>query len=201
WPSPRAFTLELVMTPTRSTPFRNRPDHPLRPPDWRWLRAANLWDQGDQPSEPWDDAWVRRALRLYRELQQGKDPQPGKRTSDLWQAYRLYSGESLLRWEAEARLLVEPPAQVAAKCGVTWQILHAYEKVFFNVRDRLGATGYLVSQVLGGNLAISLREDHVGRILKLFALSGGGRVLAAVLEDFRPPLVVPERPALLSAAG
>src|SRR5262249_8927638 len=139
------------MNPKRSNPFHNRPDHPLRPRDWRWLRAADLWDQGEQPSEPWDDAWVRRALRLYRGLQQGKDPRPGKRTADLWQAYRLYCGESLLRWEVEARLLVEPPAQVAAKCGVPRQILHGYERAFFNVRDRLRGTGSLTNVVLGSS--------------------------------------------------
>src|SRR5262249_3163458 len=151
-------------------------------------------------SEPWDDAWVRRALRLYRGLQQGKDPRPGKRTADLWQAYRLYGGESLLRWEAEARLLVEPPAQVAAKCGVPPQILHAYEKVFFNVRDRLEATGYLVNQVLGGNLDTSLREGQVGRILKVYALSGGVGVFEAVLDYFRHPPVITEHPELLPVA-
>src|SRR5262249_37206072 len=161
------------MTPRRSTPFRNHPDHPLRPPDWRWLRAADLWDQGDQPSEPWDEAWVRRALRLYRELQQGKDPQPGKRTADLWQSYRLYSGESLLPWEAEAGLRVEPPAKVAAKCGVPPQILHAYEKVFFNVRDRLEARGYIINVVLGGDLLARLRDNDLGRNLKLFAYGAG----------------------------
>src|SRR5262249_44410090 len=157
------------MTAKRSTPFHNHPDHPLRPPDWRWLRAGDLWDQGEQPSEPWDDAWVRRALRLYRGLQQGKGPRPGQRTADLWQAYRLYCGESLLRWEAEARLLVEPPARVAAKCGVTRQFLHAYEKVFFNVRDRLEAKGYITNVVLGGDLFTRLRENDLGKNLKLFA--------------------------------
>src|SRR5262249_20813869 len=109
-------------------------------------------------------------------------------------------GESLLRWEVEARLLIEPPAQIAARCGVTRPILHAYEKVFFNVRDRLEATGYIVNQVLGGNLDTSLREGQVGRILKLYALSGGASVFEAVLDYFRHPPVLPARPELLPAA-
>src|SRR5262249_14705524 len=75
-----------------------------------------------------------------------------------------------------------------------------YEKVFFNVLDRLGATSYLVNQVLGGNLDTSLREGQVGRILKLYGLSGGVGVFEAVLDYFRHPPVLPERPELLPMA-
>src|SRR5262249_54616531 len=138
WPSPRAFTLELVMTPRRSTPFRNRPDHPLRPPDWRWLRAADLWEKGGQPSSHEADAWVRNALAFHRLLQQDRDLQKRTRLSALFQAHQLYCDESLRRWEVEARLLTdEPLAQIAAKCGSTPRVINAFEKVFFNVHDRL----------------------------------------------------------------
>src|SRR5215468_7455292 len=95
WPSPRAFTLELVMTPKRSTPFRNHPDHPLRPPEWRWLAARSQWDQGGGPSDPRDDVWVRKALRLHRALKQEKDLQKRTQLSALFQAHQLYCDESL----------------------------------------------------------------------------------------------------------
>jgi hypothetical protein len=179
-------------------------DHPLRPPEWRWLRAANLWDQGREPSAPWDDAWVRKALGLYRVLQQDTGDRTRQklvqRKPALYQAYRLYNdGPSLLRWEVEARLLTnEPFEQIAAKCGTTAKVINAYEKVFFNVRDRLEATGYLINVVLDGDLVVRLREDNVGTILKLYAFGGGVAVLETVLDYFRHPPVLPERPELLA---
>jgi hypothetical protein len=191
------------MTPKLSPAHHNHPDHPLRPPAWRWLRALDLWDRGEQPSEPWDDAWVGKALGLFRVLQRDKDLQKRRRRLPaLFQAYRLYNdGPPMLRWEVEARLLTtEPFEQIAAKCDSTRQVIHAYEKVFFNVRDRLEATGYIINVVIGGDIIVSLKEDDVGLILKLYAIGGGVAVLETVLDFFRHPPVVPERPELLPAA-
>src|SRR5262249_33481522 len=126
--------------------------HPLRPPAWRWLRAADLWEQGGEPSTSWDDPWVRKALRLHRALHQEKNLQKRTQLSALFQAYQLYCDESLLRCEVEARLLTdEPLAQIAAKCGTTPTVINAYQQLFFCVRDRLGATGYIMNQVIGNN--------------------------------------------------
>jgi hypothetical protein len=190
------------MTPNLSPAHHNHPDHPLRPPAWRWLRAADLWDQGREPSTPWDDAWVRKAVALYHVLQQDKaHRERTQRMPPLHQAYRLYKGESPLRWELEARLLTsEPFEQIAAKCGTTPMVINAYEKVYFNVRDRLQARGYLTNVVLGGDIVVSLKEDDVALILKLYALGGGVVVLETVLDYFRHPPVLPARPELLSAA-
>src|SRR5262249_20439813 len=104
-------------------------------------------------------------------------------------------------WEVEARLLTdEPLARIAAKCSTTPRVIHAFEQVFFNVRDRLEATGYINNVVLGGDLLTRLRENDVGAILKLFAFGGGVAVRESVLGFFHNPPVVPERPELLPAA-
>src|SRR5262245_55109397 len=91
------------------SPAHHHPDHQLRPPAWRCLRAADVWDQGGEPLSSWDDVWVRNAFALYQVLHQGKDPQKSDRLTALFQAHRLYCDESLPRWELEARLLSDEP--------------------------------------------------------------------------------------------
>src|SRR5262249_27645280 len=160
--------------------------HPLRPPAWRWLRAADLWEQGGEPSDPRDDVWVRKALRLHRALRQEKDLQKRTRLSALFRAYQLYCDESLLPWEVEARLLTdESLGRIASKGGTPPKVIHADQKLFYCVRERLQSTGHIVTQALGGDLLTRLREDDVGAILKLFAFGGGVAVLESVLDYVR----------------
>ena len=193
------------MTSKLSPARFNHPDHPLRPPAWRWFRAADLADNR-QSAEEGDDGWVRQALRFCLRLRQS----PGAAGQEalaqdmpaLYQAHSLFTGPpSLTRWEIEARLLTDEPFdRIALKCGSTPAVITAYEQFFFCIRDRLEAAGYLVNVVLGGDLLTRLREDDVGKTLKLFAFGGGVAVLEAVLEYFRHPPVLPERPELLPAA-
>jgi hypothetical protein len=79
----------------------------------------------------------------------------------------------------EARILAnEPAADIAAKAAVDPAVVAGFERVFFDVRGRLGCRDFVLTRVVGpppgGGPA------H-GFVVKLFGYLGGPRVVDAIL--------------------
>ena len=95
-------------SPTAGTDFF--PGSPLRPPDWRWLRAGQYLVPGTRRGRR-DDAWVIRARRSRAALARlgghTGDPRLARADPDIHGACRLSLGPGRPRWEVEARLLAE----------------------------------------------------------------------------------------------
>jgi hypothetical protein len=185
------------MSPSTYPARFNCIDHPLRPPAWRWLRAVDLADNR-QPCSEEDDDWVCQALHFYHRLRRslGAAAQ-GELAQDmpaLFQAHSLFTvPPSFQRWEIEARLLTDEPfEQIALKYGSQTEVIDAYHAVFFHVRDRLQASGYIRHLAIGPKLLFGLTEDDVDVILKLYAYGGGPCVLDLLVDYYRRP-PVPER--------
>jgi hypothetical protein len=196
-PSPIFFLERVTMRPSIHPARFNCLGHFLRPPSWRWLRAVDLADNR-QPAHEEDDHWVRQAMRFCHRLRHS----PGAAALEelaqdmpaLFQAHSLFTAPpSFQRWEIEARLLThEPFEQVALKCASQPEVIDAYHAVFFHVRDRLDASGYIRNMVIGPKLLFGLTEDDVDIILKLYAYNGGPYVLDLLVDYYRHPPVVPE---------
>jgi hypothetical protein len=91
-----------------------------------------------------------------------------------------FQGDPPQRLELEARLLAgETFDAIAEKCGVPADVGAAYEAVFFNVSERLQATDYILSQVIGERLYVpgALRPDD---FVKFSAYRGGPYVVDAM---------------------
>jgi hypothetical protein len=180
----------------------NRPDNLFRPPDWRWRRAADLVDGGGPLSPGHDDGQVQEAVRYLRvwrgcraeeELQRLARDMP-----DLFGAHQLHLARSLRTWEAQARLLTEESfAQVAEKCGSHPRVIETFHSTFFHVRDRLHVEGYVVFQVIGPKAHCGLTEADVDVILMMNAYFGGPVLVDQLVDYYKDPPKVPERPELL----
>jgi hypothetical protein len=111
------------------------------------------------------------------------------------EAYGLYAGPaSFTRRELEARLLAgELFEQVAVKCGASLEAIEAYQSLFFNVADRLGATDYIATTAIGRKLHTGLTAGDVDALLKVFAYGGGPLVLDQAVAYFKGPSALPER--------
>jgi hypothetical protein len=108
---------------------------------------------------------------------------------------------ALQRREAQARLLTEGSfAQVAEKCGSHPRVIETFHDTFFHVRDRLRVEGYILFQVIGPKAHRGLTEGDVDVILKMYAYSGGPIALDRLVDYFKNPPVVPERPEQLGPA-
>jgi hypothetical protein len=183
----------------------NRPDNLFRPPDWRWLRAADLVDGGEAFCPGHDDAPVQAAvqyLRAWRRCRAEADRQRLARDMpDLYGAHQLHLARSLRTWEAQARLLTEEPFEViASKCGSSPRVIDAYHDTFFHVRDRLHVEGYVIFQVLGPKAHRGLTEADVDVILMTNAYFGGPVLVDQLVDYFMNPPEVPARPEQLSPA-
>ena len=177
----------------------NMPGNPFRPVDWRWRRATDLVANKRSHSPQHDDAGVRDAMHFVQALSHCRDDTERQnlvqRLPEASQAHTLYSGPpSFAKWELEARLLTDEPfVQVAAKCGLTSEVVELYEARYFCVRDALHAECYILSQVIGPKALSGLKEDDVDVIMKMKGYSSGSHALDALIDYYRDPPVLPER--------
>jgi hypothetical protein len=183
--------------------FRPNPYSPFHPLDYRARRVAYLLRENRRPRK-WDDAWTRLALRYARLVsrrQRGSCRRallPAMR--DVDDSCQLYQTGGLPRWHLEARLLTgEPQEQTAQRCGLSATAVAAYEALFFAVIGNLHARDYLVHRCIGRKAHVGLEEQDIGLLLKIYALTGGPLAVDALVDYYRNPPVVPERPELLAA--
>jgi hypothetical protein len=171
------------------------PGCPSRPLDWRWQRAVRL-ARGEDRRRPWDDDWVARARRFLaspgraggasgRDRRAGTDPAVSG-------ARGLRGGPPRRRWELEARLLAgQSDSEIAGKMNIEARVVGAYEAVFYDVRDGLGASDWIHLVVIGHRLHEGFDPGDAEVILKAYAYNFGPVVLGALLEsvftDGEPP--------------
>jgi hypothetical protein len=179
---------------------------PFRSPEWRWSRA--VWLHANQRRIcRRDDARVRQAVRFARELLRGDNKVARERLSfrypAFFAAHALYVAEpTWRRWELEARLLTcEPFGEVAGPMRMGDEVVAIYHDIFFDVRTRLKATDWVWSHVLGREARVGMAESDVGRLLKLYGYHGDTVVLDSLVDFYRDPPIVPERPELLDPKG
>jgi hypothetical protein len=152
-PSTRAETECPGLNEYNHLLVRCRPGIGLRPPDWRWVRARLLGEEGLRLRR-FDDEWTRRARSFQREMnRRGGDPEhPGLAKLDpaVFGALRLSRGDERRRWEIEARLLAaQDSSGIAARTVVEAEIVTAFEALSYDVRDRLHASDWILAECLG----------------------------------------------------
>jgi len=139
--------------------------NPFRPPHWRWERAGLIAAGEVKLSRQQDDAWVRRAAVFRRDLANARTPaeydalfcdQPELYAAhEFWKARKGRHKNSVnMVCELEARLLVKDTsfALIGTRMSIDPVDVHAYEQLFFSVRDRLENRSYIIQQVIGERL-------------------------------------------------
>jgi len=170
-------------------------DNPLRAPNWRWLRAVEVDAAGPRPSKRRDGEdgfpWIRRAIRLKRRhALNANRPNAlyalAQADSELFWAHSIWANEKApTRWAIEARILAgEADADIAKKIGCSPDIITAYESVFFNVREKLDHSEYIVNVVMADAVARGLSERQYDLLWKMFGYQGGSLVLDAMISKF-----------------
>lgn len=132
--------------------------NPFRRPDWRLERVLQMVDRLPNPgrSTKRDDDYVkglRNFVLRYRAYDDTARNQLGYENPGLFWAYQIYDRrEDDGRRKAimiEARLLArQTDEEIAAELGTVPEVVHWYEKAFFNVRDRLKNHDWVVDHVL-----------------------------------------------------
>lgn len=174
-----------------------RPDSPFRPVDWRWERALLLRRSNRLPHRQHDDTYIAQALRFVTERERVVDDWTlagfAARWPHLYDAHQLrHFPEQSRRSELEAWLLTATPvADIAARIGLSVDMVRWYEALFFHVTDRLLDQSWVAHHVLGDALhSGGLGETNYSLLWKFMAYKGG----PFVLEAFTGLLSNPTRP-------
>lgn len=153
-----------------------------RSPRWRWRLARG--GELRHPSYPEDDTV--RAARAYVRYATQRPFRCRYRPyfPAVQAALDLRLDDPLLKAEVEAHVLVgRSPAWISSRVNRPPEQIEAYERLFFDVRDRLDNQRWLEWYVVGAHE--DLGSYDVGKLWKYFAFLGGEFGLDAVLEDFR----------------
>lgn len=196
----------------------------FRRPDWRFERVLKIVDRLPTPGRCTrrDDGHVRAARNFLlrwraRETDDEREElfweNPG-----LYYAYQIYEKteeEPEPAMILQARLLADQTSrQIADSLSTTPEAVDWYERLFFNVRDRLRHRDWITKHVLlpalmnnhkltpqspGDNAGLPFRDSTVARpfldaSLKLFAYFGGTHLVDVMITGFQSgkPLTSPE---------
>lgn len=172
-------------------------DNPRRAPNWRWLRAVEIDGGGPRPSRAIDGAegfeWIRRAIRLKRRFEQANNRPAAiyallQRDRDLFWAHSIWADDKApTRWGIEARILAgETNEEIAHKVGTAPEVIDAYARVFFDVREKLPNSDYVTNVVMSDAVTRGLQERHYDLLWKMLGYKGGPHVLDAVISKSSP---------------
>lgn len=176
--------------------FHLRQDSPLRPPDWRWEKAKLLRQDARHNSRTLDDKLISDLMRFQDRLEEAEG---------VWDKYRLLrqypqltavweireheaAGQKGVKAELEARILSGAKLDaISQRLSISVDTIELYEKVFFNVLDRLSNRGFIAHNVFGRAIQAPINEREYELLWKLFSYSGGPGVLDAVIDGWVDP--------------
>jgi hypothetical protein len=170
-------------------------NNPRRSPHWRWLRAVEIDAGGPRASRAIDGAdgfqWIRRVMRLKRRHAVAANKLSSlyalaRTDTDLFWAHSIWADEKApTRWAIEAYILAGASDEIIAdKTGCEPGVITAYESVFFNVREKLQHSNYIVNVVMSEAVTRGLNERQYDLLWKMFGYQGGVHVLDAMINKF-----------------
>jgi hypothetical protein len=167
--------------------------NPFRPVNWRWERARLMREKKIRISRDPDDRWIQAAYKFQAKLSKCKDDvdrwELMERYPAIYAAYLIFSrggGEERhpLRYAVEARLLAkQTPEQIGTMAGVDPTVIALYERVFFNVNEKLINPDYVMTCVLGPSVHAGLSDRDYDLLWKLFGYLYGPAVLDSFIHS------------------
>lgn len=183
------------------------PDHPMRPVDWRWERARIIRETGKSiGARAKEDEWIRLALKFQKTLLTCQNDFDRyallEKYPSLYFAYTLRGDDKksgTMRSELEARLLAnESQERIAERIGCNTETIKLYERLFFNISEKLKNTTYVLHQVMGPAIHKGMHEKDHDLLWKLYGYFCGTAVLDALTSTFTNPSR-PETPEQVDA--
>jgi hypothetical protein len=120
-------------------------------PSWRWDFVRALMDENRKPNRT-TEPLVARAWRFLRRWIKGSGVtrmQLQADYPDIYAAYALYANPQSERWIVEAGLLSDASFEkVGEFVGKPASVIELYGKLFYDIRDKRAAKGYIANRVL-----------------------------------------------------
>ncbi len=170
------------------------PANPLRVTNWRAETARYLRESKVRGLSKYLklDEYVKLAYDFQTSLYKCKDDLERWLLMDkypaLYSAHTIYQrsadqDEQPLRYMIEARILANQPFhEISELTGVSFETIKLYEKLFFNVLDKLNNRDYLMACVIGPSVYAGLNDREYDVLWKLYGLCYGHRVLNSFIS-------------------
>jgi len=157
-----------------------------------------------------DDEHVHRLRHYYqikRQLQRKivdndkLDSELAARFRHIWAAEKIFreGAEHRTRYGVESNILARrTPEEIATRAKTDPLAIVFYEKVFFNVVDRLDSRDYIAAQVLAPAFMAGLSSKSLAMASKYFGYFAGPHALDLISDGFTDEISAPHEPSELS---
>lgn len=166
-----------------------RENSPLRPPDWRWQKVMAYREAGRRLPRIASDRLLSKLFQFSERIDACSNDfqllEVYEKFPYIADAYDIYKKEGAAgtRWEIEARLLAkESYESIGKKTAAPAETIEAFEKLFFNVEDRLTNKSWLINCVIGRSVHVGLSERDYDLLWKLYGLLGGPVMLDLIIS-------------------
>lgn len=137
-------------------------------PDWRWMYVSRLREGSFRLSRAHPDFYVRRAYRYAGAERRAVSPnekfQLATEFTEMHAAKVMHRSAESERWMLEAAILGNAPVEeISSYLAQPIEVIDTYEKVFYDIREKLGARGYILNRIL----LPSFRRGLMGRDMDL----------------------------------
>lgn len=171
---------------------------PLRTPDWRWHRAEAVRNnEGVSATRRRDGVegfiWINRAVKFGQRFDRCNNDQDKAALAisfpDIFWAHWVWTNASPLKHSLEARLLArQNNDEIGQRCNLSPASVAAYEAIFFNVRDKLQHTSYILNCAIGSAIHRGITEREYDLLWKLYGYFIGPYMLDALESKFSKPV-------------
>lgn len=182
--------------------YQYHPANPFRPVNWRWEYARIMREKHSRT--------VAKASRYDRDVLDAHKFQIAlnkccddigrwelmDKYPDIYAAYLIFSRGAAedkhpLRYVIEARILAgQEPKEIADVAGVKTEVIRYYSNIFFDVKDKLNHSDYIMTCVIGPSVYAGLTDRDYDLLWKLFGYIYGPAVLDSFIittsRRFRP---------------
>jgi hypothetical protein len=123
------------------------PDGPFRVPHWRWGWANRALERLPVLRSVWRDEWASRAVRYLRRSRHAVRPDAPELASfdpACHTARNIAYGDPRTIFEIQLRVLAGQSRQsMAESCGISVNVIEAFEALFYDLRPRLLVEDYI----------------------------------------------------------
>jgi hypothetical protein len=170
------------MTTTAPT----RLDRHHKAPDWRWQVVTALVADNRMPARTLEDPSIWKGCRYLLRSRKAHNADLLNLEHDypdLYAAHAMYVNPSSERWIIEAGLLTSAGRrEVADYSGHTETAVEMYHHMFFDVRSRLHARGFILNRILMPTLARGAAPRDPDFMYKTLAYCAGWRVFLEYID-------------------
>lgn len=172
-----------------------------RSPRWRYERIREILSSKAKVKKccRYDDLLIKRAFQFVNKWDSFAKRQKGFSNVQsarqqlfavdpaMYLAYEIFSLDDAekIRYAIEARILArESDKAIADRMGTLDESIGIYEQLFFNVRDRLNNSDYIVNRVIAPVIGKGYETANVDFSSKFFGYFAGSQVLDVILTGF-----------------